>query len=223
MWRSSKPGRWVVMGIILLTIVPGYLIAQEKASPTAAQALARLMEGNKRFVERKAQHPDQTLAHVREVESAQHPFAVILSCSDSRVSPEVIFDQGLGDLFVIRVAGNVTDDTVVGSIEYAVEHLHAPLVVVLGHQSCGAVTAAVQGGEQGNHIHSFVDAIRALVEQAKRQPGDVVDSCVRLNVAHVVKQLQASQPILDELVQSSKLRIVGAYYSLHTGAVTVLP
>jgi carbonic anhydrase len=117
----------------------------------------------------------------------------------------------------------VTDDIVIGSIEYAVEHLKAPLVVVLGHQGCGAVQAAVSANHETNHIHSFVLAIEPLVEEAKRQPGDALDNCVRLNVAHVVKQLQASQPVLAALSHKSKLRIVGAYYSLHTGAVTLLP
>jgi carbonic anhydrase len=206
-----------------LVFLPGCLVAQENASLSGAGALTRLMEGNKRFADRKAQHPDQSVARLREIEPAQHPFAVVLSCSDSRVSPEVVFDQGLGDLFVIRVAGNVTDDAVVGSVEYAVEHLKTPLVVVLGHQGCGAVQAAVSASQEANHTHSFVDAIKPLVEEAKSQPGDAVDNCVRLNVTHVVKQLQASQPVLAELTQKSKLRIVGAYYSLHTGAVTLLP
>ena len=112
---------------------------------------------------------------------------------------------------------------VAGSIEYAVEHLKAQLVVVLGHQSCGAVQAAMSGSREGNHIPSFVDAIRPFVQEAKSQPGDALENCVRLNVAHVVKQLQASQPVLAELCQKSKLQVVGAYYSLHTGVVTLLP
>jgi carbonic anhydrase len=220
---ASKRRYMATIGFIVLMALPGCLAAQDKSGLTAAEALARLIEGNKRFVARKAQHPDQSLARLHEVEVGQHPFAVVLSCSDSRVSPEVVFDQGLGDLFVIRVAGNVTDDTVIGSSEYAVEHLKTPLVVVLGHQSCGAVEAAVNGNREANHIHSFVDAIRPLVEEAKSRPGDPVDNCVRLNVAHVVQQLQTSQPVLAELIQKSKLRVVGAYYSLHTGAVTLLP
>jgi len=158
-------------------------------------------------------HPDQSLARLREIEPAQQPLAVVLSCSDSRASPEVVFDQGLGDLFVIRVAGNVTDDTVVGSVEYAVEHLKTPLVVVLGHQGCGAVQAAVSANQEANHTPSFVDAIKPLVEETKSQPGDTVENCVRLNVAHVVQQLQASQPVLAEVSQKSKLQIVGAYYT----------
>jgi carbonic anhydrase len=223
MRASAKRRCLAIAGCIPLMILPGRLAAEEKASLTGDEALARLMEGNKRFVNRKAQHPHQSLARLAEVEPGQHPFAVVLACSDSRVSPEVVFDQGLGDLFVIRVAGNVIDDAVVGSIEYAVEHLKAPLVVVLGHQSCGAVQAAMSADQETNHIHSFVDAIRPLVGEAKSQPGDAVENCVRLNVAHVVKQLQASQPVLGELWQKSKLQIVGGYYSLHTGAVTLLP
>ena len=197
--------------------------AQHAAAITPDEALRRVMEGNKRFVARAVKNPRRGEARLREVETGQHPIAVILSCSDSRVPPELIFDQGLGDLFVIRVAGNVTDDVVIGSIEYAVEHLGAPLVMVVGHQNCGAVQAAMNGGEKGNHIHSFVDSIAPLVEEAKKSTADPVDACVRLNVNRVVGELRASEPVLAEAVRASKLRIVGAYYSLHTGAVSLLP
>src|SRR4051795_13565486 len=125
----------------------------------ADRALARLLEGNGRYARHKEQHPDETLARRKELETGQHPFAVILSCADSRVPPELVFDQGLGDLFVIRVAGNIADDDVLGSIEYAVEHLHTKLILVLGHEKCGAVSAAVEGNHDPGHLESLLSAI----------------------------------------------------------------
>ena len=148
--------------------------------------------------------------------------AEILSCADSRVPPELIFDQGLGDIFVVRVAGNVAGDAELGSLEYGAEHLHIPLLVVLGHQHCGAVTAAVEGGEGEGHISALVHLLRPAVEQSKAMPGDRVENAVTVNVNLVVSQLRSSTPILSKLVKEGKLRIVGAVYSLETGKVTWL-
>jgi carbonic anhydrase len=139
------------------------------------------------------------------------------------VPPEIIFDQGLGDLFVVRVAGNVATDTELGSLEYGAEHLHIPLLVVLGHERCGAVTAAVQGGEAEGHIASLVNLIKPAVDKTHSLPGDPVANAVRANVQLVVKQLRSSTPILSELVAHHKLHIVGGVYSLETGFVTWLP
>src|SRR3954447_12993305 len=136
------------------------------------QALAKLIEGNRRYAQNKEQHPDETMARRKELENEQHPFAVILSCADSRVPPELIFDQGLGDLFVIRVAGNIADGAVLGSIEYAVEHLGTKLILVLGHENCGAVSAAVAGENASGHLSAFVSAIRPSVVAAASSPGD---------------------------------------------------
>src|SRR5207237_5372942 len=125
---------------LAMTVAPA--VGKETGAPlTPDQALSRLVAGNQRFVAHKPTHPHEDLARRHDLAGSQHPFAVVLSCSDSRLPPELVFDQGLGDLFVIRVAGNITDAAVIGSIEYAVEHLHAPLIVVLGHEKCGAVTA----------------------------------------------------------------------------------
>jgi carbonic anhydrase len=132
------------------------------------------------------------------VVTGQHPFAVILTCSDSRVPPEVIFDQGIGDLFVIRNAGNIVDDVVIGSIEYAVEHLHTPLVIVLGHQQCGAVTAALKGGKATGHIASVIEKILPAVADARKQPGDSLLNAIDANVARMVNELRASHPVLAE-------------------------
>jgi carbonic anhydrase len=148
---------------------------------------------------------------------------MILSCADSRVPPEIVFDQGLGDLFAIRVAGNITDDAILASIEYAAEHLHTPLLVVMGHGSCGAVTAATETGELPGHLSSLVRAIRPAVEKARGMPGDVVANAVRLNVELVVAQIRDSAPLLSEMVKTGQLRVVGAVYSLENGEVTWLP
>ena len=148
---------------------------------------------------------------------------MILTCADSRVAPEIVFDQGLGDLFVIRVAGNIAPPAEVASIEYAVEHLHTPLVVVMGHQSCGAVGAAIEGGEAPGHLPALIDSIRPVVEKARLLGGNLSNNAVRLNVERVVDQLRSSTPLLAGEVAAGKLRIVGAVYSLDTGQVGWLP
>ena len=190
---------------------------------TSDQALTQLLRGNERFVAGWPDHPNQSARRRREVtEAGQHPFAVILSCSDSRVPPEIIFDQGLGDLFVIRVAGNVLDDIVLGTIEYAVEHLHAPLIMVLGHDQCGAVTAAVQGVEVRNHIQSLAEALRPAVAIARAQEGDVISNAIDANVHQAVTTLQASEPVLAHAVAEGQLKVAGARYNLDTGKVKLI-
>ena len=184
--------------------------------------MQRLQDGNKRFVAAKLTHPEQTPARRAELAHRQQPFAVVLACSDSRVPPEIIFDQGLGDLFVVRVAGNIATDVVLGSIEYAVEHLNVSLVIVLGHERCGAVKAALKGGEQPGHINILTDALKSAVELARTQQGDLMDNAVKDNVDIVVKQLMTSKPVLAGFVGSGKLRVVGEYYDLDDGTVRIL-
>ena len=216
---------------ILLTLILLALFAPASRSTaqnteetiTAESVLAELKSGNGRHVKHRYQHPHETVERMRQLVTGQHPHAEILSCSDSRVPPEIVFDQGLGDLFIVRVAGNVATDTELGSLEYGAEHLHIPLVVVLGHESCGAVTAAVQGGPPEGHIAALVDLIKPAVEKTRGTSGDPVANAVRMNVELVVKQLRSSTPILSELVAHGKLRIVGAVYSIETGSVTWLP
>jgi carbonic anhydrase len=152
--------------------------------------------------------------------TSQSPYAIIVSCSDSRVGPELVFDQDLGEIFVIRTAGEVLDDPGLGSIEYAVEHLHSPLIVVLGHERCGAVSAAVAGGEAPGHVAALVKAIQPAVQSTKGQAGDPIDIAVRANVRDVVHQLESTAPILSESVHAGHLKIVGAYYDLDTGEVS---
>ena len=195
--------------------------AAETAPMTAEKALSMLLEGNLRYVSGQSIHPNQTLERRAELSSGQKPFAVILACSDSRVAPEILFDQGLGDLFVVRNAGNVADDVVLGSIEYAVEHLGAPLVVVLGHQSCGAVSAAVQSSEAPGHIQDVVSAIQPAVEMARGEEGDPLTNAIRANVRLVVDEVAGSEPILAEWVDEHGVRVVGAVYNLESGVVEV--
>jgi len=194
-----------------------------RGAPTPAEARQHLVEGNARFLAGRLQHPRQGPDERARLASGQQPFAVILGCSDSRVGPEIVFDQGLGDLFVARVAGNVLDDHAVGSIEYAVEHLHAPLIVVLGHQRCGAVAAArdtiAAHGHAEGHVESLVEAIRPAVEATLGQ--DAEATC-RANVANMVAALRSSQPILKPLVDAGTVQVIGAWYDLDSGSVGFL-
>lgn len=191
--------------------------------PSADAVLAELKAGNSRHVKHTYLHPHLDKARRSELAKGQEPHAVILACADSRVAPEIVFDKGLGDLFTIRVAGNVAGDAEIASMEYAVDHLHTPLIVVLGHQSCGAVKAAIDGGEAPGHLPTLIGAIQPAVEKAKGESGDLTANAVRDNVAMVVEQLRSSKPVLADAVASGKLRIVGAVYSLDTGEVTWLP
>jgi carbonic anhydrase len=185
----------------------------------AAQAMGLLVVGNRRFVNDRPLHAGQDAGRRVELATSQAPSAVVLCCSDSRVAPEVIFDRGLGDLFVVRVAGNVANDVGIASIEYAVEHLGVRLVVVLGHESCGAVTAAVKGGELPGHLPALMAALQPAVDVVQDPHVDPVDGAVRANVDLTVAQLRASGPILSEFVHKGELKIVGARYDLDTGVV----
>jgi carbonic anhydrase len=180
------------------------------------------MDGNRRYARHKEQHPDESLARRKELEGNQHPFAVILSCSDSRVPPELIFDQGLGDLFVIRVAGNIAGDDELGSIEYAVEHLQTKLVMVLGHEKCGAITAAVEAANEPGHLKTLIAAIRPSVEETRDLPGDKIHNCVLANARRVARQIRESEPVLKDLIQKERVKVVAADYALDSGVVTLL-
>ncbi len=188
----------------------------------AEEALELLRQGNERFASGTTKHPNQDSPRRAELMKGQNPFAVVITCSDSRVVPELIFDVGLGDIFVIRVAGNVVDDFVLGSVEYAVEHLGVSLVMVLGHGSCGAVTAALGGSSAVGAIASIMDAIRPGVEAAREKAGDALQNAIVENVRNSVKQLEDSDPVLIGKVKTGKLSIVGAFYDLDSGKVDVI-
>ena len=196
---------------------------QKAAKVTPTEAIWRLVEGNARFVSGHTQHPRQSPDRRTDLSTSQYPFAVILGCADSRTGPEILFDQGLGDLFVVREAGNVVDDHTIGSIEYAVEHLHAPLVVVMGHKRCGAVAAArdtvAANGHAEGHVESLVTAIRPAVEATV---GHDAEAMCKVNVRNVVFALRTCEPILRHMADLGQIRVVGAYYDLDTGAVTFM-
>ncbi|MBV8886419.1 MAG: carbonic anhydrase, partial [Chroococcidiopsidaceae cyanobacterium CP_BM_RX_35] len=160
----------------------------EALSPDAA--LKRLVDGNKRFVQQKRENPNQSLARLRLVAKAQHPFTAMLSCSDSRVPSEIIFDQGFGDLFVVRVAGNVVTTEGIGSLEFATAVLGAPLIMILGHERCGAVTAAVKGEPLPGRMGTFVEDIKPAVTKVRGKSGDLVDNVVIANVQLQVDTLK---------------------------------
>lgn len=213
----------VILRALVAIAVGSTAIAADQNLPSADVVLRELKAGNDHHVAKRYKHPHQTAARQRELAKGQTPHAIVLSCADSRVAPEIILDQGLGDLFDVRVAGNVASDAEIASIEYAAAHLHTPLVCVMGHQKCGAVTAAAESGEAEGHIPSLLALIRPAVERAKGEPGDLVDNAVRDNVENVVQQLRASNPVLAPLIERGSLKVVGAVYSLDTGKVTWLP
>lgn len=186
-------------------------------------ALELLLQGNRNFASGRPIRPDQGVARRVELANGQRPFAIVLTCADSRVSPEIYFDQGLGDIFVLRNAGNVLNDHTIGSIEYAVDHLGATLVVVVGHSKCGAVAATVAGGHAPGHLPSIVQSIKPAVDQSASLPGDKVDNAVRMNAQLVAAELSQCGPLLADAVAKGALKVVAARYDLASGKIEVLP
>jgi len=209
----NQPGQQVIAA-------PVYKRTEIISSPDVAKQL--LIEGNRRFISGKPLSKDlSSTKRMDLMKNGQHPFAVVVSCSDSRVPPELLVDQALGDLFVIRVAGNVITPVELGSVEYAVEHLKAPLVVVLGHEECGAVTAAVQGGETHGNIAAIIDKIKPAVNEAKGlrlTNKDLIEKSVDLNIKNTLMDISRS-PIIQEGMHLKQVKILGAKYDLDEGAL----
>lgn len=207
--------------VFMFVLCVSKVFAADASTISADEALQKLKQGNARFVQHHMKHPHETKALRTQLTKAQHPFVAILSCSDSRVPTEIIFDQGLGDIFVIRNAGNVLDEHVLGSIEYAVHHLGVKLLVVLGHESCGAVAAAMKDSEESPAIESLKEAIAPAVEQCKKENNytseNVIKTHAKMDASDVLKDEE-----LNELVKEHNLKIVPAYYSLTTGKVEFL-
>jgi carbonic anhydrase len=216
---------FVIVGLLTASQFAGAADPAHSDQPSVApaEAISKLKEGNGRYTSGNLQHPGQTTERRTELAKTQHPFAAIVCCSDSRVPPEIVFDQGLGDLFIVRVAGNVINDEGLGSIEYTVDHLGTRLILVLGHQRCGAVDAARETiaakGKAPGHIQSLVTAIKPAVEATAK---DDLETTIKANVKNVVQALRSSTPILKGEVDSGKIQVIGGYYSLDTGAVTFL-
>ncbi|NNK96004.1 MAG: carbonic anhydrase [Desulfobacterales bacterium] len=188
----------------------------------ADEALEKLLAGNKRFVSGKQLHPNQSKKSRKAVVEAQEPMAAILTCADSRVPPVVIFDQGIGDLFVVRVAGNIIDNHTLGSIEYALVHLLTPLVVVMGHSSCGAVSAVAQGAQLDGHMATFVPPIQAAIKNVEDPRDDLVDRAAREVAKMVTARINESEPIIADYVRDGRVKVVAAYYDLESGEVSIL-
>lgn len=221
MFRNSMP-KGVLLSMALL-LVAGLAVA---FVPGSGKEVTSLMEGNKRFVAGASAQADIGAARRQTLAGGQKPQAIVVTCSDSRVSPEHIFNQGLGDVFVIRTAGNVADAVALGSIEYAAEHLHAPLLMILGHEKCGAVAAAVEStGKPEGNIGAIVEKILPAVKRAKAAGGDknaLLGNAILENIAETHATVVRKSPILKHLVDEGKLTVVEAVYSLASGEVKVL-
>ena len=196
---------------------------QNNVSPD--DALKLLMKGNRRYVDGVSKRHD--FKHEREaLTRGQNPYAGILSCADSRIAPEYAFDTGRGDLFVCRVAGNFVNDDAIASFEYAVQVLNAPLLMVLGHKSCGAVDAAIKSIKDNTtlpgHLPSLVSAISPAIKAAAGQPGNALDNAIRQNVILTVEKLKTATPIIDKFVAEKKVIVLGAVYNLDNGRVELL-
>lgn len=190
---------------------------------SAEKALEKLIKGNERFVELELKHPDSDKKRRKEMLKGQHPFVVILSCSDSRVPPELIFDQGLGDIFEIRNAGNVLDEHVIGSIEYAVMHCGVKLIVIMGHQDCGAIAATLSGVSETQYIKSLEDSIQPAVDDCKKKGIEInSDNVVKAHVMQDINELMSQDTELVRYMQENNVQIVPAYYHLDTGKVDFL-
>ncbi len=211
----------VMLGFIAVTSAAAIGAPPPAAGMKPADALRTIMEGNARFASDRLVHPNRGALRRSHLVTGQNPFVAVLSCSDSRVPPEIIFDQGLGDVFVVRVAGNTVDQLGLQSLAYAVEHLGTGLVVVLGHDSCGAVKAAAESypkADAGVMLTNLYPAIAA----ARDAQGDPVSNAIDRNVALMVAQLKAS-PVFADRVKDGRLMIVGGRYNLKSGRVAIFP
>lgn len=223
MWLSG-----LVAGAAGLAISPmGRAADPPRGGRDADTVLTQLLEGNKRFMRGELAHPRRKPEDFVPLADGQAPLTVVVSCADSRVAPELIFDQGVGDLFVVRVAGNViagAGASVKGSIEYAVAELDVRLILVLGHSQCGAVKAAIKHIDDKDalpgSIGDLVDLIRPAVAMVKDKRGDILDNAIKANVEQGVNRLKRLEPILADAVKKGTLKVAGAVYDLHSGKVT---
>ncbi|MBQ3310702.1 carbonic anhydrase [bacterium] len=212
---------------LLLLVCLVFLINQVNASNvdnlSAEQALEKLKAGNENYVEQKLKHPHLTTDRRLEMKTGQHPFATVLSCSDSRVPAEIIFDQGLGDIFVIRNAGNVIDDAVLASMEYAVYHLGTKLVVIMGHQNCGAVAASMASNKETQYIESSIKSpIKHSVKKCEKEHKLTADNVTVENLNHDIDLIRQKDAKLAKYMEEHNVKVIKAYYSIDTGKVTFL-
>ena len=189
-----------------------------------AEAWQAILEGNRRFVNGDPAHPRQDIDHREDIAEKQTPFAALFGCADSRLSAEIIFDVGLGDLFVVRNAGQVIAETILGSLEYAVEVLKVPLILVLGHDECGAIRATMDAQEgkmnaEGTYIHNLVERITPTVLEAKAAGFHEIDEITALHIKDTIQEMIARSNLIQSRIQSGKLAVVGANYALSLGEI----
>ena len=188
----------------------------------ADHALAKLLSGNENYLSGKITPNVDSSLRTDLATNGQHPYAIVITCSDSRVPAELIFDSSLGDIFVIRTAGNVISDFEIGSVEYGAEHLKCPLVLVLGHTNCGAVTAATEGGDAGGSIQAIVDEITPSVQKAKDVGAeDVLSKAIEFNVMNSVNKVLSSD-IINKLMEEGKVEVIGGVYDINTGTISII-
>ncbi|NOT74904.1 MAG: carbonic anhydrase [Cyclobacteriaceae bacterium] len=213
----------IVERVLVLCLLISTSFGYSQSPGSLDENVLRLKEGNQRFVTGKSTRPRQDFKRIKEVSTGQSPFAIIVGCSDSRVPNEIIFDQGLGDLFIVRTAGQVSTYASWGSIEFAEEVLGTKLIVVLGHTQCGAVNAAVKLPDVPGHIVTLINAIKPAVEKAKtKNPTDLLDLAIRENIIMEVEQLRNLEPVLAKKIREGSIRIIGALYHLESGEVEFL-
>ena len=227
MKKSVRFGLWITIFVMMVSLLlAGSLHSSPSSTPVSGgAALSRLLVGNERFSIGASLHQNISQERVNMIKSKQTPIAIIVSCSDSRVPPEIIFDQGLGDIFVVRTAGNVIGQYELGSIEYAVEHLNVKLIMVLGHGNCGAVTAYMHsdGHSEGNAIDSIMNSIRnnSCVQNLSRNDRNVLSQVINANIMGNVELLKNTQ-MLQNYTKNQGLIIVGALYDMNDGKVMIL-
>ncbi len=184
---------------------------------TTDEILARLSDGNERFATDQLNSDLQDSSRRKSIINGQKPFATILGCADSRIVPELIFDTGLGELFVVRVAGNIANKSSVASIEYAVAHLNTKVIIVLGHQNCGAITAASQGGDNGENLNHLLSHLKPAFEESKKTA--TVNDVAKINAKLTAKELIAKSAIIKNTVDNGNVIVVPAYYDMDSGKV----
>jgi carbonic anhydrase len=216
--RNESNAKIFLVAMVLWGLINLPALAQEKPAVSAEQALERLKKGNEKFVAGPSETPNVGAERRRELAKGQNPFAIVLTCADSRVTPEYIFNQGLGDIFVLRVAGNVADPFELGSMEYAVEHLQVPLIVVLGHSKCGAVDAALGENKPRGNLGKLIEQIQTG-KDLPSEKGAALQAAIQNNARNQATSLTERSDVLKEFVEHKRLRIVSGVYDLATGKV----
>lgn len=211
---------FIISLLCVFSLNNNFCSAHDIENLSAEEALKKLKQGNERFVKLHQKHPDESVKRRKEMINGQHPFVIILSCSDSRVPPELIFDQGLGDIFEIRNAGNVLNEHVIGSIEYAVMHCGVKLIVIMGHQDCGAINATLSGVSETKYIKALEDSIQPAVEKCVLDGIEVnSDNVVKAHVIQDIEELMQEDLELVNYMQKHNVKIVPAYYHIDSGKV----